>query len=856
MFASLYKKKTESSYDDDKNKKNHQKQQQQPNKKRKKASFQTSSSASSQSNNDNHNIMKKKTQQQQRKHTSSSNFQRKQKHHKPPSDKAIALSSQLKLLSSQKKLQQALDLYYDPSNNDIRDEHHACILIDCCGRCGDIAKGEKIVEEIMMKAKVVNVQTKTALLKGYVHSGMIRHASLLYKEMVESNRKRDRPNVRTLNTFLRGCLWSAATAFFSNNGKDCEIHGGIISSEKSWPKDDENHADFMPDLSSFEYSIILLSQALRIEEAELRVETLQKRFGIINNNESNNDHVSSNIPLIHADDPSTLETLAVSYIALARACALLGEFTKAERYASKVLSFTSSLLNNIKGSTNHALSLENRDIKISGGKRSWKEMKGIKNHNDNDIKFQHQQQQSRRDLSNRLFRQHKLHEIQSEAKRVMEYVSRTNKNDIQRQHRQIDDLIFYLTTRLLYFNGGGTTDRSAAFQPHSKRRINDGYKDHLQLLNSLWNSFGLASAMKERYPNLRNLFSKQILNERDCKSIHHVLGFDNTNNIINDDGLINFSNVFAERANKNTTSNQRPLYLELGSGFGCWAVNQAQRNPSCDYIACELRSDRVSQMFIKAMLNENDLPLNNLCCIGSECGHLLRQRISENTVSKIFINHPEPPTQTYGSDLSVINAIAAGGDEPAHMLTSETISSAIRCLSEVNGELIIVTDNRWYGKLLCATLLKVMSTKDWRLYNKVFDHTSGIRQIETFHESKEGSKFKNKVILYEGSPNETIGHFTAKHEDKDSVGSSYFDRLWRSGAGTHAEVEKRFIICVYRSLYSPSNHMNAKRSTCDHTNHNKANRSKKKPNKKRNAEKQKIRNEKRLLKKQELRKHD
>jgi hypothetical protein len=57
----------------------------------------------------------------------------------PPSDPALALSAKLKEYSTQKRLQDALDLYWHDSNDKVRDGHHACILVDCSARCGDIA---------------------------------------------------------------------------------------------------------------------------------------------------------------------------------------------------------------------------------------------------------------------------------------------------------------------------------------------------------------------------------------------------------------------------------------------------------------------------------------------------------------------------------------------------------------------------------------------------------------------------------------------------------------------------------------------------------------------------------------------
>ena len=55
-----------------------------------------------------------------------------------PSEEALALSTKLKEYSSQKRLSEALELFWHPSNDLIRDGHHACIVIDCSARCGSI----------------------------------------------------------------------------------------------------------------------------------------------------------------------------------------------------------------------------------------------------------------------------------------------------------------------------------------------------------------------------------------------------------------------------------------------------------------------------------------------------------------------------------------------------------------------------------------------------------------------------------------------------------------------------------------------------------------------------------------------
>ena len=68
-----------------------------------------------------------------------SDHKSKRKKRGPPSEVALQLSEQLKKLSREKKLDEALSVFWDSSNDKIRDGHHACIMVDLTARCGDIA---------------------------------------------------------------------------------------------------------------------------------------------------------------------------------------------------------------------------------------------------------------------------------------------------------------------------------------------------------------------------------------------------------------------------------------------------------------------------------------------------------------------------------------------------------------------------------------------------------------------------------------------------------------------------------------------------------------------------------------------
>jgi hypothetical protein len=183
--------------------------------------------------------------------------------------------------------------------------------------------------------------------------------------------------------------------------------------------------------------------------------------------------------------------------------------------------------------------------------------------------------------------------------------------------------------------------------------------------------------------------------------------------------------------------------------------------------------------------------------VGSECGSFLSDRVKKGSVSTVFANFPEPPTQSFGGNGGELKSIMDGvkGAEPADMLNSATLAKAASCLKP-NGKIVIVTDNRYYARLLCATFVKLAHDyKDVTLRSSTPNEMSdsGLRLADSFADPK--SKAKAAIILYEGQPGEAIGYVKTGKEDS---GVSYFDRLWRTGAGSHSEKRTRFVIVMNR----------------------------------------------------------
>ena len=429
-----------------------------------------------------------------------------------------------------------------------------------------------------------------------------------------------------------------------------------------------------------------------------------------------------------------------------------------------------------------------------------------------------------------------------------------------------DDLLVRLMgSRLLYFSGGGTTDLKAVKNDSCVENLPNVDFARSQMVHSLWCSFGLSAAVKKQR-NKGSDFSK-VGNLAIPEAIK-----DRHKSIIQDDGFIDFSrvfcslwddsyNVFTDESESKVRPQSRPIYLELGSGSGDWIVNQASANPAADYVAVELRADRVAQTFSKVALNAQGsspddkffVPLFNVCCVGSECGSFLRHRVKDNLISKIFVNHPEPPTQTFGAE-EEFTARAIETEEPAHMLNSCTLFYAAQCLKpDGEGKLIIVTDNLWYARVICLTLIKVL-TRDPEILEKMdLEGEDSPKLLQIFNvPGGEG-----KVGLYVGQPCEAIGILNSeKARNFRESGSSYFDRLWRAGGGKHAHKTDRYIIAMQTChktkkdvggacSVSTGRLFDQELSSNNENNQNKRKRSKKG----RNPEKQALRNQRRLGKK-------
>lgn len=656
---------------------------------------------------------------------------------RPPSQASIDLSKQLVELSKQKRLKETLELYW--KNNDITDSHHTCIVVDCCARCGVVDEAENIVNAMTTgpNPKPMNVETQTALMKVYAHVGCMDKAIILFRNMLAT--KDRKPNVRTLNTLLRGCLWTPSTM---DQGSS-QIIGGVVTSEQAWKLFVQDRSlEEQLDCSSYEYSITLLTQALRVREAKERIQQFQARFKI----------KVKGTASITGGDQALLESLAMSYMGLARAHALRGDVDNMWQDCQRVLSAARTsrkLLTEPSPASTVKVEVSSKDDKsrkvkknASGGKRAWRE--GCTDNTSEE----------RRIASNLAYRNHRLSELENEAKNLLKLRKTGDGNVIKK-------VAHHLLERLLFFSSNGTIDHTPS-----------------------WISFGLSSVAEivgmDEIPT--------VFNRRERSALYKSIGLAQRLPV-EDSGVLNFREIFK--------NGDFPVDIEVGAGYGDWIVNQARHYSNRNFIAVELRADRLSQIMARGILDVTNPSSTheNLCVVGSECGRFLRHHIPSRSISTIFANHPEPPTQTLGDCTDDLRSIKIGGDEPSHMLNSQSIIVMANCLKPM-GRIVIVTDNRWYSRFLSATIVRAMQelNKDRKVLvtaeAKAFVQEK-FKLLETFGTGS------NKVNLFEGQPNVDIGHAVPK--DGASKGASYFDRLWKTGAGAHASKNSRFVLVLQAS---------------------------------------------------------
>ncbi len=148
--------------------------------------------------------------------------------------------------------------------------------------------------------------------------------------------------------------------------------------------------------------------------------------------------------------------------------------------------------------------------------------------------------------------------------------------------------------------------------------------------------------------------------------------------------------------------NDRPVALEYCSGNGQWICEKAKLHPEINWVAVEIRYDRARKTWLR--LHRDNLP--NLFIICGEASVVTRHYLPRESLSKIFVNFPDPwPKLRHAK----------------HRLIQEPFLNDAACLAKPGCEATFVTDDAIYAAQMVEELAKSAA---WRPSGKILDGES------------------------------------------------------------------------------------------------------------------------------------
>lgn len=209
--------------------------------------------------------------------------------------KIIGINNQIASFANRKELTEAMALFNDAVSKGWVNSHTLAAAINANVRCGNIAGAAAIYAQLRssghgtLKGTLkLDVISCTTMMKGYASIGDIAGALKIFDDMAAAKPKLI-PNVRTFNTFLRGCVMTGSIDLADKM---------ILQMTKEYK--------VPPDVSSWEYCVTLLCQGLKLDKALPIVGRLKS-------------------------DKSMIAGMAAMYLCIARAAAMVGDIKNCKK---------------------------------------------------------------------------------------------------------------------------------------------------------------------------------------------------------------------------------------------------------------------------------------------------------------------------------------------------------------------------------------------------------------------------------------------------------------------------------------------------------------------------------------------
>eukprot|EP01039_Chlorochromonas_danica_P006607 gene6607-7300_t len=677
------------------------------------------------------------------------------------------LVKQLADLAVKKQLSRAKQIVKQHVKRGLRlDVHVFTNLLNVHMRCHDLDGGAALLRRMQDEGVQPNEVTYTTLLKGYCELGRIASAAALYEEM----RGHGEHNLRSLTTFLRGCMRTGAIGralqAYSQGSRILER----AAAEQEQQEEEVQQGDHWNRCAILEAMASLLCRSLRFDDARL---------------------VLLQLP------GDSLESASVQVL-FARVSLLLGLRGEAAKHLNVAKELVrKSTAGRLAGKMRAKLLHEEDGAAAGGGGGE----------------------------SSQLFQAHKHTLLSSEIEQLEDALAvRPASSSSEGEERVIASACrgyARALSKMLYFGFDGQGDRDdevlakEAVQ-QQQEKVQEGLflavKEKLGLLRTSPEEVCLSvtGQAKAFPPALLARHEKEILRTeaklRGC--------FDAK-------GRLDLSKVFSIREEKEEEQEEQegkdkkrrpPVFLEVGAGHGDWVVAQAAHHRNhggssrrgtatatveAHWLALELRWDRAHDILLKDIqtrceeqvgltnantnakaAQENDeeddddavVPgESNLCVLGGDAVQIVSRHLSSACVEGIFINYPQPPDQQGQQRLSGKTTLDQHAAK-THLLTAPFLAQLRRLLVPESGTLTILTDNLNYGMLLARTA--TAHYRDARVQEEEVRGQQGITVQELFLR-KEGCPEEGSITLYRGHPGPQHGH----HVDVQS----YFDHLWTAG---------------------------------------------------------------------------
>jgi pentatricopeptide repeat protein len=577
---------------------------------------------------------------------------------------------------------------------ELYDVHTYTNFLNAYVRCGDLDGAMNIYRSMLATDTIEpNVVTYTSLLKGYCESGNINIAKGILFGWMENDTGDWTipwvPNVRAVNTFLRGCV-RAGSVIDAQHAFDVYFGHNVISNNMSENYRYDLAPKLTPDLASLEYMVSLYCQSLQLSQAR---ELVGIAVGLKERNINN----------INGGDESIF--ISSMCLSLAKAYAIFGSTS------------TKSLSHHWLNKTRGEIELSKESVLKNKMEKRFKKNEKVGNSDNKEDELE-----TKGSRSMELFLSHRRSEIEKEISLISNFLDNSNFNE-KFTGKDGFGLVDHLS-RVIHFE-------SLSYKTETKLiSSSDNYSNivNTSLVNVLKSNFGLNNVnnlVKSKSPQLSSSIENVINRVAKC--------------IDSENSQINFSQLFSS----NNHSDAIPIKLEICSGSGEWVVAQAlhdwnfeKNSANANWVALELRFDRVYNTMCRSIYSGIEVNnshsnkhskshfggLPNLAVLGGDASALLPNHIPSNCISSIFINHPEPPERTGGESDSQ-------GD---HLLTKDFFINMHKIL-KIDGTITIVTDNMPYGLSLVKSLSSLASspkTVQTSFVSVIFDNKENERTIQ------------------------------------------------------------------------------------------------------------------------------